>query len=147
MVNVLRKEKGYTFLEMLLVLSVLSILTGVIIPLGNAWIRTTTEEDALKALVAEIQSLQSYSIANNVYTRLEFVDLGTTYISSAPGRVIFSKTTMPEGMVVPDWSYLKSVEFHPDGDIRKLGTLSIETNSRTIQIKFQFQRGRMVISG
>lgn len=143
----LRKEKGYTFLEMLLVLSVLSILTGVIIPLGNAWIRTTTEEDALKALVAEIQSLQSYSIANNVYTRLEFVDLGTTYISSAPGRVIFSKTTMPEGMVVPDWSYLKSVEFHPDGDIRKLGTLSIETNSRTIQIKFQFQRGRMVISG
>lgn len=132
---------------MLLVLSVLSILTGIIIPLGNAWIRTTTEEDALKALVAEIQSLQSYSIANNVYTRLEFVDLGTTYISSAPGRIVFSKTMMPEGMIVPDWSYLKSVEFHPDGDIRKLGTLSIETTSRTIQIKFQFQRGRMVISG
>ncbi|MHA6259503.1 hypothetical protein ACXYMX_06245 [Sporosarcina sp. CAU 1771] len=146
-VNSFKKEDGYTLIEMMLVLSVLFTLTALIIPLGNTWVQTTAEEDAFKAIVAEIQSLQSYSLANNVFTKMEFVEQGTHYISSAPGRKVFSKTAMPKGMAVPYWSGLKSVEFQPDGDIRILGVLSIETNSRTFQIRFQFQRGRMIIDG
>ena len=141
------REAGFTMLELLLVLSVVSILTLIILPLGNRWIQKTSEEDALKALVAEIQSLQSYSMAHGVYTKLDFRDLGRVYVSSAPGRDEFSRTTLPEGMNVPDWSYLKSVEFHPNGDIRNLGTLTILTETRKVQIKFQFQRGRMLIDG
>ena len=138
---VLRKKKdaGFTFLEIILVLSILSILTAIIIPIGNRWIRETSEEDAIKTLVTEIQSLQSYSLANGVYTKLDFRDLGRVYVSSASGGIEFSRTRLPEGMRVPDSSNLKDIWFQPDGDILKLGTITILTSSG-ILLSFNFSR-------
>ena len=49
---------------MILVLSVLSIVTAIIFPIGDKWIRTTSEENALQAFIATIHSLQAYSMAN-----------------------------------------------------------------------------------
>ncbi|MBE1553760.1 hypothetical protein [Sporosarcina limicola] len=144
----MRKETytgGFTFLELLLVLSMLSVLTLIILPLGDKWIQEASEDDALQAFVASIYNLQAYSMANKVYTRLEFKHSGTVYITSAPGKTEFSRTTLPKGMKVADTSRMKVVEFHATGNIVKSGTLTLETSSGLTEIRFQFQRGRMII--
>lgn len=139
------REAGFTFLEIILVLSVLSILTAIIIPLGDRWIRETSDEEGLRLLIAEIQSLQSYSLANGVYTKLRFRDLGREYVSSTTNGIELNRKRFPEGMTKLDSSNLKSVDFQPNGSLVELGTLAIRTNSGIILIKFQFQQGRMII--
>ncbi|MBO1910275.1 type II secretion system protein, partial [Microvirga sp. 3-52] len=86
-------ESGFTLIELVFVLSIAIILSGVILPVGSKWIRTTVEDDALKAIVITIQSLQSYSMANNAYTRLRFstTETQTMYIAEAPGKIEFSR--------------------------------------------------------
>lgn len=139
------EESGFTFLELILVLSVLAIMTLIILPIGDKWIRTASEDDALQAFVAAIHNLQAYSMAHNVYTRLEFKNSGTMYITSVPGKFEFARTVFPEGMKYVGTSQLKEVEFHANGNIVHSGTIVLERSTGPIEIRFQFQRGRMII--
>ena len=140
-----KKESGFTFLELLLVLSVVAVITAIILPVGDKWIRSASEEDALQAFTASIQNLQAYSMANQVYTKLDFRDSGKIYVTSVPGKIEFARTTFPEGMRLSDSSRMKAVEFHPNSNIVSSGTLTLETTSGLTEIRFQFQRGRMII--
>jgi len=143
-----KKELGFTFLELLLVLSVASILTAVIIPIGSKWIQKTSEEEAIQLLISTIYSMQSYSMAHGVVTRVSFVKNGnvTKYTADRPGREVFSETYLPEGMKVSPNANLKSIEFNANGDIRSFGTLTLITNAGIVELKFQFLRGRVIIS-
>lgn len=140
-------EKGFTFLELLLVLSVVSILTGLVIPIGNKWVQKTSEKEAIQLLVSTIHSMQSYAMAHEITTIVEFVKDGdrTKYKALTSGNLLVSETYLPEGMRISRSSYLDKVEFHPNGDIINFGKLTLITTSGIVEIKFQFQRGRVII--
>ena len=142
------KESGFTMIELILVLSIVTIMSAIIIPVGEKLIRTTEEEDALQSLIITIHSLQSYAMANNAYTQLRFIKNGsrTEYIAASRGKEEFSRKLLPEGMYVLSSSNLKVVEFHGNGNIINFGTLVLSTKKDLIRITFQFQRGRMIIS-
>lgn len=140
-----KRESGFTFLELILVLAIMTTLTAVIIPLGDRWIQKKTEADAIQSLILEIQSIQSYAIANNVNTWMIFGDNGKEYISTAsPGKVL-SKKTFPDGISKLPNSPLSGIGFTGHGNITKLGTLTIKTPSGPVQLRFQFQRGRVIV--
>ncbi|QUW22259.1 type II secretion system protein [Sporosarcina sp. Marseille-Q4063] len=141
-------ESGFTLIELVFVLTIAIILSAVIIPVGSKWIRTTAEDDAFKSIIITIQSLQSYSMANNAYTRLRFSKTGTKtmYVAEAPGKIEFSRKLLPEGMHLSGFSNLISVEFSGNGDIISFGRLTLLTNRGSKTIVFQMQRGRMTIS-
>lgn len=148
-VNVVKdREKGFTMIELILVLSIVTIMSAIIIPIGDKWIRTTAEEDAITSLIVTIHSLQSYAMANKVYTRLSFRSEGsrTQYIAAAPGKVELSRKLLPEGMYVLGSSKLKVVEFHSTGNIINSGTLTLGSKLGITTFTFQFERGRMIIS-
>jgi competence protein ComGD len=142
-------ESGFTFLEMILVLAVLSIMTAIILPIGDKWIQAESEDDALQAFVATVYNLQAYSMANYMATGLQFKDSGTEYITSyllsGKGRVEIARCVLPKGMRLSASSQLKVIEFDGNGDIKKSGTMAFLTSSGRIEIRFQFQRGRMLI--
>lgn len=142
------RESGFTMVELILVLSIVTIMSAVIIPVGEKWIKATEEEDALQSLILTIHSLQSYAMANSAFTQLRFIKEGTRtqYIAAHPGREEFSRKYLPEGMYVLSSSNLKEVEFHGNGNIINFGTLTLGTKTGVIRIAFQFQRGRMIIS-
>ena len=142
------RESGFTMIELILVLSIVTIMSAVIIPVGEKWIRATEEENALQSLILTIYSLQSYAMANSAFTQLRFIKEGTRtqYIAAHRGKEEFSRKYFPEGMYVLSSSKLKDVEFHGNGNIINLGTLSLGTKTGVITITFQFQRGRMIIS-
>jgi len=130
---------------MILVLAVLSILTAIILPIGDRWIRVTSEDDALQLFIASVQDMQAYSMANSVVTKLEFKHSGSEYTTSELSGKVISRNIFPEGMRFNNSSTLGKVEFHANGDIIKPGTLSFSTSSGQIEIRMQFQRGRMII--
>lgn len=143
-----KKENGFTMIELILVLSIVTIMSAIIIPVGEKWVRTTEEEDAIQSLKITINSLQSYSMANNVYTQLRFkkVDEQTAYVAARPGVEELSIKLLPKGMYVLSSSKLRVVEFHGNGNIINSGTLLLGTKKGVIRFTFQFQRGRMIIS-
>jgi competence protein ComGD len=139
------KESGFTFLELILVLAVLSILTAIILPIGDRWIRATTEDDALQLFIASVQDMQAYSMANSVITKLEFKHSGSEYTTSELSGKVISRNVFPKGMHLTNSSTSSKVEFQANGDIIKTGTLAFRTSSGQIEIRIQFQRGRMII--
>lgn len=143
------RESGFTFLEMILVLAVLSIMTAIILPIGDKWMQAESEDNALQAFMSTVYSLQAYSMANYAATGLEFRDSGTEYTSfyllSKEGKVEVAQNVFPKGMRLASSSQLKSINFDGNGDILKSGTMAFLTSSGIIEIRFQFQRGRMII--
>lgn len=140
-------EGGFSLIELTLVLSIAIALTVSIIPFGLKKIQEKTEKDAIDLLISSIYSLQSYAMAHNEFVVLSAweVDGKTHYIGERLGGEVLIEHTLPEGMQVSSSSPLKRIEFHGNGDIIKLGVFVITSETKRINITFQFQRGRMII--
>jgi competence protein ComGD len=139
-------RQGFTLLELLLVLSILMTMTAIILPIGNKWVRTSVEDDAVQSIIATIYSLQSYSMAHGKMTQLHFPSSGTIYVASVPGEIEFSRQAFPNGMrVISNSSTLSSILFLPNGNVLEVGTLIIRRSSDTVQLKIQMERGRVII--
>ncbi len=145
--NKLQNEKGFTLIELTLVLSVAIVLTAMIIPFSFKKLQEATEKEAIDTLIATIYSLQSYSMAHNEYTKLKFivVDDKTHYIGESPQKGILIDHQLPVGMKLSDSSRLMTIEFHGNGNIVKSGVLTVVGTKTRTAITFQFQRGRMII--
>lgn len=139
-------EKGFTFLEMLLVLSVVAILTAVILPIGDRWITKNSEEDALYTFIATIHHAQAYAMANETYTAIRFSNSGRSYSLLAPSSVTYSTTDFPKGMRwLRGGNRIDAVEFHPNGHIMNPGTIILQTSTGDKRLTLQLQHGRVIV--
>lgn len=139
------KESGFTFLEMILVLAVLSIMTAIILPFGDKWIQTTAEKDALQMFIASVYDMQAYSMSNSVRTKLHFKYSGSEYSTSEQTGKVITRNIFPKGMRFESGSTLKEMEILANGNLVKSGTFAFSTSSGLIELRVQFQRGRMII--
>lgn len=139
------KELGFTFIELLLVLSVVSVLTFIVLPLSRQWMEDELTENALEELVSSIYDMQAYAIAHQQSMRLDFRESGTLYVISIVGNRELSRTSLPEGIRFNSSSTLQRVEFLPGGDLRASGTLSFRTSSGVVELRLQLVRGRVII--
>lgn len=143
-----RNEGGFTLLELLLVLSIVIVMSAILIPVGDKWFKKNEEENTVQSIVLAVHSMQSYAMAHGVLTSLKFHSDGDrmVYVGSASGKGELFRKFLPEGMRVGSSSNLKAVEFRADGNIVNSGKLILVGKSGLINIVFQFQRGRMIIS-
>ncbi|MDN4609026.1 competence type IV pilus minor pilin ComGD [Sporosarcina highlanderae] len=140
------KQSGYTFLELLLVLSVVIILTIVIIPIGDRWIQKQSEEEALQTLIATIHHAQAYAIAHEAFTSIQFRNSGGAYSLYTPDSVRYSTIDFPEGMRwIANGNRIRAVEFHQNGHIINPGTLIIRTSTGDKRLTLQLQHGRILV--
>lgn len=139
------KQSGFTFIELLLVLSVVSILTFIILPLGDRWIRVKSDEDALQTLIACVYNMQAHSMAHQISTKLIFRNNGTEYVVHRAGGVELCSGVFPPGMHLSTRSNMRVVEFTPDGNVFPSGIMTINTNTGSTEIRFQLVRGRIIV--
>lgn len=135
-------ENGFTFLEMLLVLSVVSVLTAVILPIGDRWITKQSEKEALYTFIATIHHAQAYAMANETYTAIRFRNSGKSYSLFAPSTVTYSTIDFPEGMHLFNG---RTIEFHPEGHILNPGTIVLRTTNGDKRLTLQLQHGRVIV--
>ncbi|MCM3710902.1 type II secretion system protein [Sporosarcina luteola] len=138
-------ENGFTFLEMLLVLSIVAILTAVILPIGDRWITKQSEEEALYTFIATIHHAQAFAMANETYTAIRFRNSGKSYSLYAPSSVAYSTMDFPEGMRWVGGNRLSAIEFHPKGHIINPGTVILRTTTGDKRLTLQLQHGRVLV--
>ncbi|WOV88859.1 competence type IV pilus minor pilin ComGD [Sporosarcina oncorhynchi] len=142
------KQSGFTFLELLLVLSIVAIVTVIIIPSGDKWVKKQSEKEALETFIATIHHAQAYAIAYEASTAIKFKDSGATYRlytpnleSTKPRDVEF-----PTGMrVIAISSNMKGIEFTKAGNIVNSGTITLKTSAGVKLITLQLQHGRVLV--
>ncbi|WJY28457.1 MULTISPECIES: competence type IV pilus minor pilin ComGD [Sporosarcina] len=142
-----KSEAGMTFLELLLVLMVVGVLTLLIIPVGKGWSSGQTEQDGIEAFKAAVHHMQSYSMAHKARTSMTFSGDGSVYTIVYSDRPETRPASFPTSITLDDSSSFRSIVFQANGDMQKTGTLYLKTDSGGKKIKFQFQRGRMIIDG
>ncbi|PIC88008.1 hypothetical protein CSV72_02335 [Sporosarcina sp. P20a] len=145
--KVVKGQQGFTFLELLLVLSIMMILTAVILPFSEKRLQRITEEDALKQFMTTVHETQLYAITNQQRVTLKFEEDGRAYkaVSNDLFEVLSGK--FPEGMYRTKHSPLRQLDFANTGYLINTGKITITTQSKgNISVSFQFERGRMIVN-
>ena len=147
MIKIKFDEKGVTLIELLIVLSIAILLSTIMMSVSYKWLHRKNENDALERFISSIYTAQIHAMAHQEANLIIFGedDNGSFYsIRTTAGQQIL-KEYFPEGMQLASDSALKRLGFHPNGDMRETGSLTLSTSQSTIKIVFQFLRGRMII--
>ncbi|GKV54214.1 hypothetical protein NCCP2222_01610 [Sporosarcina sp. NCCP-2222] len=139
------KEAGFTFLELLLVLSIVGILTVLALPFSEKWLSGRAEEEALQAFIASVYKMQAHSLASGYPTELTLKNNGATYIISSNIEGEMDRIDFPPGMRISSTGAMRRLEFNGNGQIRETGTITLNLSKRTVELRFQLQYGRIIL--
>lgn len=143
---VIEKERGFTFLELLLVLSVVGIVSMTILYVGNRWFIEQSEEEAVDAFIATIHHAQAYAIGHETSTAIKFKNAGKSYSLFTPTTEMYSTTDFPAQMKwVAGGNRISAIEFHPNGHIVKPGTIILRTSMGDKRLTLQLEHGRVFV--
>lgn len=139
-------QRGFTFLELLLVLSIMMIITAVILPFSEKRLQRVTEEDALQLFIATVHEAQLYAITHKERVSLKFYEGGQKYTVETNDFVDILHGELPSGMHRSKNSPLRQLDFAETGYLIRTGKITINTESKgLVTISFQFERGRMIV--
>jgi competence protein ComGD len=135
-------EKGFTLIEMLVVLSIVMIITSSVIFVSIARLEETEEKRFFKQFHLDVQRMQMIAISEGNLMRLTFVDGGTKYIVDHRD-VIFYENDLPSTVRLSGDSPLKGLSYHPNGVIKQFGVMRFETKKENKRVVFYIGQGRM----
>ncbi|MGE7922013.1 prepilin-type N-terminal cleavage/methylation domain-containing protein [Viridibacillus arvi] len=148
------KEAGFTFVELLLVLTVTMIICSISLALGKAKLDERMVNQFLYQLMLDIEQVQSESIGSGVFSYLEFIDDGKKYKvytwdgegdSSINTRRNFFTRELPEGVTYSYSSPLRQIKIDPKGTFSSFGTLIFITPTGNKSLIINIVKGRMKI--
>ncbi|MFF2754337.1 competence type IV pilus minor pilin ComGD [Psychrobacillus sp. NPDC058041] len=135
-------EKGFTLIEMLLVLAIVMTITSSVIFIATSKFVEIEEKRFIRQFQLDVQSIQSVAIAEEKYAYLNFFNGGTKYVAKSANTILF-ESEMPAGYRLSTESNLKEIGFHPNGSIKDFGTLIFETKKGSKKVILYIGRGRM----
>lgn len=133
-------EKGFTIIEMLLVLSIVMVVSSSVILLSASKLEEMEEERFYKQLHLDIQRIQAISIGENKYTYIYFINNRRSYQARSANIILFEKE-LPRNMHLADESTIKTISFHPNGNLNNFGNLLFETERGEKRITLYIGRG------
>ena len=127
----MKKQEGFTLVEILVSLGILSILTTLALSPLSSWHANASYRKVAREFTSALQFTRSQAIKSNLEHRLE-VDLGNRRYSfvhfNRASHSTESSWDLPENLVI-DWSVL------PPGPILRAGQ-NCSTSAGTIKIHF-----------
>ncbi|WP_391116051.1 competence type IV pilus minor pilin ComGD [Psychrobacillus sp. L3] len=135
-------ERGFTLIEMLLVLSIVMVMTSSIIFVATSKLEEMEEKRFFKQFQLDVQRLQSIAIGEQKYTYISFKENGSKYIAKSANVELF-EYGMPIGVRLSRDSSLKDITFHPNGSVKEFGTLLFDTKKGLKKVTLYIGRGRM----
>jgi len=133
-------EKGFTMLEMLLVLMIVMVVSSSVLFLISPKMKKVEEERFYKQLHLDILRLQAISIGELGYTVLDFPNNRTKYEGKMRGVLLFEKE-FPKDIRLSSNSSLKDIAFHPNGNISDFGNFLFKTDDGEKRMTVYIGRG------
>ncbi|WP_183040887.1 competence type IV pilus minor pilin ComGD [Salipaludibacillus neizhouensis] len=135
-------KNGFTFIEMLIVLVIISLLLLISLPTFQGAMEETEFEYFLKEMEQDLHYYQMYAMTNGKGIRFNFATDGSTYQVMDGLNVLFKKETPDGTAFLPRTLLLNELRFLPNGNISKAGIIEIQFNDERCHLIFQLVRGR-----
>jgi len=140
-------QKGFTLIEILIVLTIVSVLTFISIPRINELIQAKEMNYFLEQFREDMLYVQQYAMVRKVSVAVLFYPYQSTYRiteGNMLGRVLLHRT------------YSANLEIHPatlqsplmflkNGNVNKSGTILITNGEQTYKIVFLLGKGRFYV--
>ncbi|GAB4073462.1 hypothetical protein GCM10028778_09670 [Barrientosiimonas marina] len=136
------RNNGFTLIEVLFVLSILSVLVVISAPLHISVLDKQTEQRFLETLDMDILHLQSLAYNTRDYYRLTFEE--NRYFIDKNSATILERE-LPEGWQIKTRK-LKNIAFKHTGTIRQPGNLTIKTLSNSYKLTCPLGKGRCYVA-
>lgn len=145
MLKILGNSKGFTLIEVLLVLSITFVLTSSVLYVSSSYVQRNSLQLFINQFKLDVYHLQSLSISEGIYSTLFFDDTRTSYTTRKSFFEPLAKRTLPKGVTLSNKSSLSEISFHPNGSIEKFGTLTFNTPNGDLLVRFYIGKGRIAI--
>lgn len=140
----MKSQVGFTLLELLLVLSIWSLLLLLAIPLTFQKLQDIQEQQFLTTFEHDILYVQNLSLTSFTdHARLRLRDDSYEILSGYHQEVKMKRSIPPNWHI--NMREINDISFNKNGTIRKAGTITITTPSSTYDIVFPPGKGRCYI--
>lgn len=144
MSKLIRNNKGFTLIEMLLVMSVIMVISTLSFYSFQSYCDKKKLDYFMEQLEEDILFAQMTAMTSQ---RVVYVNFGNEYYT-VKDQNIFAKELLKryygEGIIVTflTSSMNKQVVFYPNGNIKKIGKVQVKCKKYKYTIVFQLGRGR-----
>jgi len=137
----INKQNGFTFLELLFVLSIISLFILIAHPFHFSILEKHQEKQFLDAFESDILYIQNRALRTNERAEIVF---GTDHYKVQVGKIILEEREFPESLEMESRNLL-AISFNESGTIRKAGTILFRSNQATYRIVFPLGKGRSYV--
>jgi competence protein ComGD len=146
-VKAMRKQSGFTLIEMLMVLTIVSVLTVVAFP----EMRSLIEVKQINYFIAQFKDdmlyAQQYAMAHKTPVAIVFYHEEPTYRITEEntfGRILLHRSYSPK-LQIKLTTLQSPLIFSPNGNINKSGTIFVTYGKQTYKIVFLLGKGRCYV--
>lgn len=137
------REAGFTFLELLLVLSIAMLVT-----LYATKIITEKSDDYkmylfFRQLENDALRIQIEAMKEKISTRVVFTEGGTKYKGSGRNNSVLFVRDLPKGIVLTSASTMSTIGFTQNGSVIEFGTFVFSNGSKDYKVRVYIGKGRM----
>ncbi|SFD53811.1 competence protein ComGD [Lentibacillus persicus] len=139
----MKHEAGFTLIEVIFVLAVLSVLILLSAPLKSSVLETKTEETFLNTLEMDLLFMQSMASNSKSIYKMSFAVPG--YYTIKHRDKLFRERKIPEGWRINTRTFKEVITFNESGNLRKSGTFAIHTLNEHYNVICPLGKGRCYI--
>ncbi|MCH1624915.1 competence type IV pilus minor pilin ComGD [Fredinandcohnia quinoae] len=140
-------EKGFTLIESLLVLSILTIITSIVILQLKPLHDSRKIDFFLEQLQDDIFYSQQYAISHSEQVNVIFNENDHNYhIRSGKRNVIILDREYDESIQIDYATLGTTLTFNANGNIRKSGTIRVKYKDAIYKITFLLGKGRFYVA-
>ncbi|CDO01904.1 ComG operon protein 4 [Oceanobacillus picturae] len=135
------KEDGFTLIEMLMVLGIISTLVLLAFPLQFNVLKEQEEKQFLKTLASDVLYIQQRSTLTSGMNRITFNE--NSYRITVDGRPSMNRA-YPKGLTI-DTRTDRNITFNYNGNIKNPRTLYLVSSLNSYRMVFPFGKGRFYL--
>lgn len=141
--NRMKQGNGFTLLELLIVLSIWSVLLLIITPIIHTRIMTQQDEPFLDTLEFDFLYMQRLSTLTKDYVSFR-VRTDHYVITQGSGAKVILRRELPSGWKI-NMKSLTAISFDENGRVRQPYTITLTTNQSIYNIIFPLGKGRCYV--
>jgi len=141
--NVIKRERGYTFVEMLMVLFVVMCLSAIVVKYSFKAVETRELEQFFTQIQLDIQYIQTYSMHQREYISMKFESSSKRYIIKKNIFTELYERPFPKGVeFMPASSSIYTIIYNYNGNVITPGTVYFKTPQGIKKVVITLGRGR-----
>ncbi|MFY3793137.1 competence type IV pilus minor pilin ComGD [Ureibacillus sp. MALMAid1270] len=139
----LKNQKGFTFIEMLLVLTIFTLISTIVSQLTIKTFERQAIDQFLVQVSLDIQRMQTLSMREGTHTTITFLDKWYKgHIHNDLTNYVFEKE-YPSGITLESGSNLKKIKFYNNGEISDFGKVIFKTPFGKREVIVNIEKGRL----